>query len=196
MFNLTSIEDIIRIEPSQFGKPVEKVLELEINRKYANRVVHNIGLCVCAYDIESHGDGLIKPGDGAVYVKTKFRIIVFRPFVGEVLVGWVSSCTEEGINVRTEFFDDIYIPKSLLFEKCEFVAGEKGENAWIWKTSDYDLYIDINEKIRFRVEQEHFVEQHPRGPKQTEEELASCTAPYTIVGSCQIDGMGLVSWWE
>lgn len=43
---------------------------------------------------------------------------MFRPFVGEVLVGWVSSCTEEGLNVKMEFFDDIHIPKHLLFESC------------------------------------------------------------------------------
>lgn len=47
-----------------------------------------------------------------------FRLVVFRPFVGEVLVGWVSSCTEEGLNVKMEFFDDIHIPKHLLFESC------------------------------------------------------------------------------
>jgi DNA-directed RNA polymerase III subunit RPC8 len=193
MFNLTTIEDVIRIEPSQFGIPTEKVLQQEINRKYANRVLHNIGLCICIYDIESHGDGLIKPGDGAVYVQTKFRIIVFRPFVGEILVGWVSSCTSDGLNVRMEFFDDIYIPRSMLFETCEFVAAEQ---AWIWKTPSHDFYIDTNEKIRFRVEQEHFVEQHPKGPKDIENDSANQIAPYTIVGSCQIDGMGLVSWWE
>lgn len=192
MFNLTVIEDVIRMEPDQFGQDTEKILQLEINRKYANRVVHNVGLCICIYDIESYGDGLIKPGDGAVYVKTKFRMIVFRPFIGEALVGWVSSCTEDGIKVRMEFFDDIEIPKHLLFETCEFVRAEQ---AWVWKTTDHDFYIDINEKIRFRVEKEYFVEQHPKGPNE-EEDLASRVAPYTIEGSCQLDGMGLVSWWE
>jgi len=47
-----------------------------------------------------------------------FRLVVFRPFVGEILIGWVSSCTEEGLNVKMEFFDDIFIPKHLLFESC------------------------------------------------------------------------------
>ncbi|ANB13754.1 DNA-directed RNA polymerase III subunit RPC25 [Sugiyamaella lignohabitans] len=121
-------------------------------------------------------------------------MIVFRPFVGEILVGWVSSCTEEGINVKMEFFDDIHIPKSLLFEECSFVPREQ---AWLWKTEESELYIDTNEKIRFRVEQEIFSNQPPKRPGvEEEEQVHNQVPPYSIIGSCQTDGMGLVSWWE
>jgi DNA-directed RNA polymerase subunit E'/Rpb7 len=36
--------------------------------------------------------------------------VVFRPFVGEVMVGKIRACTKEGIQVSLEFFDDIIIP--------------------------------------------------------------------------------------
>lgn len=37
-------------------------------------------------------------------------MIVFRPFKGEVLIGKIRSATPSGINVSTEFFDDIFVP--------------------------------------------------------------------------------------
>lgn len=98
MFVLTKISDTTRLEPSTFVVDSEKAIVNEINAKYANKVIHNVGLCVCLRDIESIGDGLIKHGDGSAYVNTIFRMIVFRPFVGEILTGWISSCTEHGLN--------------------------------------------------------------------------------------------------
>lgn len=198
MFLLTQVSDMLRLEPSTFSKNVNVALEDDINRKYSNKIIHNVGLCICFHDLLSMEDGLMKPGDGAAFVKVTFRLIVFRPFVGEILVGWVSSCTPEGLHVKMEFFDDIYIPKSMLFDECIFVAKEQ---AWVWQSGGHDFYIDTNEKIRFRVEQEFFTQHNPqKNPNLLEntEEPANTNQvpPYSILGSCQADGMGLVSWWE
>lgn len=92
-----------------------------------------------------------------------------------------------------EFFDDIHIPKSLLFESCVFIAREQ---AWVWKNGDDDFYIDTNEKIRFRVEQEIFTQQRPKKPSGIEEEVVHQVPSYSLLGSCQTDGMGLVTWWD
>jgi DNA-directed RNA polymerase III subunit RPC8 len=46
-------------------------------------------------------------------------MIVFRPFKGEVLLGKIRSSTVNGINVRTEFFDEIFIPYSELPQGAE-----------------------------------------------------------------------------
>lgn len=197
MFVLSKISDLIRIDPQNFAAPLAEALEDEINKKYANRVIHNLGLCICLYDIEYFEDGMTRNGDGGVFIKCKFRLIVFRPFIGEILVGWVSSCTEEGLNIKMEFFDDIHIPKELLFDTCVFVPREQ---AWIWKNGEHEFYIDTNEKLRFRVEQEIFTQQQPQKPSNNsmgqDTSPANQTPPYSIIGSCQTDGMGLVAWWD
>lgn len=50
------------------------------------------------------------------------------------------------------------------------------------------------------MEQEIFTQQQPRKPSgiAVEDEQAAINQPppYRIVGSCQTDGMGLVSWWD
>lgn len=38
--------------------------------------------------------GHVYPNDGAAYFKARFRLVVFRPFVGEVLVGTLTACTK------------------------------------------------------------------------------------------------------
>jgi DNA-directed RNA polymerase III subunit RPC8 len=79
-------------------------------------------------------DGLIGHGTGLVNVNVKFRLIVFRPFKGEILLGKISSATQQGIKsmqlsqarghythankkaVGVEFFNDILIPPDLLLD--------------------------------------------------------------------------------
>ena len=54
-----------------------------------------------------------------IFVAVEFRLIVFRPFKNEVMLGRISSATEDVIRVRTQFFDQIFIPFSGLPEGSE-----------------------------------------------------------------------------
>jgi len=43
------------------------VLTEEVDRKYANRVVTDVGLAVCLYDFVEVGDAYLYPSDGAAH---------------------------------------------------------------------------------------------------------------------------------
>lgn len=43
-----------------------------------------------------------------------FRLMLFAPFVGEVIVGKVLACTPNYISITLGFFEDIYVPPTLL----------------------------------------------------------------------------------
>lgn len=63
------------------------------------------------------------------------------------------------------FFDDILIPHSVLQHPSRF---EEAEQAWVWEYpvedgSKHDLYMDIGETIKFRVQKEEFEETSPVG---------------------------------
>lgn len=210
MFILTKISDLVRIPPDQFHRDTSSALIHQLNNKYANKIIPHVGLCITIYDLLSVDEGQLKPGDGASYINTTFRCIVFKPFVGEILTGWISKCTVEGIKISLlGVFEDIFIPQKMLFEGCYYSPDD---NAWVWAMNeDTKLYFDVNEKIRFRVEQEVFVDVKPKSPrereleeqmeqdeKMAEEEKGKSEKPpaYALLGSCQTDGMGLVSWWE
>lgn len=64
------------------------------------------------------GDPYVHCGEASAYVKVRFRLIIFRPFIGEVLEGKVRSSSEEGIHVSLGFFDDILIPPSCMQPDC------------------------------------------------------------------------------
>lgn len=148
----------------------------------------DIGLCICLFDILYASDGTVKAGDGCSYVTVEFRLVVFRPFIGEVITGKTTSSSPEGIKVSLGFFDDIFIPSALLFEGSTY---DDAEQTWVWHTDDSDLYLDNDEVIRFRVEEEIFIDCTP-GKKG---EIADLRSPYSLTASCQVAGLGLVSWW-
>ena len=52
---------------------------------------------ICLFDIQEIQESHIFPGDGSAHVYVTFRLIVFRPFVGELLQGTVDGSTAEHI---------------------------------------------------------------------------------------------------
>lgn len=194
MFILSEVSDIVKIPPHTFHIPINEAVTNELHKKYANKVIANLGLVVAVWDLLEIHDGQLKPGDGASFVKVRFRCVVWKPFVGEILSGWVTQCTAEGIKIGMRFFDEIFVPKNYFFENCEFKPVEK---AWVWKPDDEtELYIDVNERVRFRVEEEVFLSIKPRPTNQDNQEEDNKVPPYALIASCQTDGMGCVSWWD
>lgn len=194
MFQLTQISDLIRIPPHLFHLQREKAIKQELHVKYANKIIPKLGFVVSVWDIIDYDKGLFKPGDGAMYVTIECRLVVFRPFVGEVLTGWIEECRQDGIKINMGFFNDIFIPRTLLFENSVFSPEEK---AWVWQMDqETKLYLDVNEKINFRVEELVFTNVKPKSPNEEANQQTDKTPSFAIIGSAQTDGMGCCSWWE
>lgn len=205
MFVLSKLSDLIRVPPHTFSIPIQEALSNEIHTKYCNKIINNLGLAISLWDILDIKDGLLKPGDGASFIEVQFRLIVWKPFVGEVIEGVVSDCTIEGIKVKLNFFDEIFIPKAYVFENCSYRAAER---AWVWQPDEEtELFIDINERIRFRIEEEVFINVKPKPEEQQQphyqiqqqqpqQDKPNAPPPYAIVASCQTEGMGCVAWWD
>ena len=196
MFVLVEIKDSIKVLPSRFNLPLSKSVSLEITRLYANKVIPNQGLCITLYDILELGEPLVRPGDPSAYTKVLFRLVVFRPIPGQVLVGRVKSSSEDGISVSMGFFDDIHIPATMLPAGSSW---SREEHVWIWEFGENKLFIDTGEEIRFRVINEIFEEPPPILKEQAvagSQITASNIVPYKITASIAEDGLGLLSWWK
>ncbi|KAL2918837.1 DNA-directed RNA polymerase III complex subunit Rpc25 [Polyrhizophydium stewartii] len=90
--------------------------------------------------------------------------------------------------------------------------SDNAEGVWVWKYDGNDLFMDREEPIRFRVEQETFVDvgpvkepkllpggmrpQTPGAAGGTGVDEQTRESPYTIIGSIADNGLGLLSWWE
>jgi len=204
MFVLSEMKDVVQVKPFNFVHNLKSSLEFGLNKKFANKVVHNVGLCISLFDIIEIGDSYILPGNGASHTPVTFRFIVFRPFIDEILTGKIKQCTREGVYVSLGFFDDILIPQEYLQQKSKFVDAEQ---LWVWEyqteEGTHDLFMDINEEIRFRVIDEEFEDLTPEGPAppKVDGEGAVVTvetrkSPYTISASVSESGLGLLSWWS
>ncbi|XP_049602090.1 DNA-directed RNA polymerase III subunit RPC8 [Syngnathus scovelli] len=211
MFVLVEMMDTVRIPPWNFHRQVNEAVSEELNKKLANKVVYNVGLCICLYDITKLEDSYILPGDGASHTKVHFRYVVFHPFLDEILVGKIKYCSQEGVHVTMGFFDDILIPPESLQQPTKF---DEAEQVWLWEYETdegaHDLYMDKGEEIRFRVADEIFVDTSPTGPTTddapaqpgqptpppTQETSEKKEAPYTIIGTICEPGLGLLSWWN
>ena len=200
MFVLSKMTSMVRIEPKQFHKALDDALTDALNSKLANKVVKDVGLVIALYDILEIGESHVMAGDGASHTKVTFRLLVFRPFIEEVLTGKIKSSNKEGLTLNLGFFDDIFVPAEALQHPCRF---DESDQVWVWEypTEDgdhHDLFMDPGEELRFRVTSESFVDTSPSAPDVnktavTEEESK---IPYQIQATINEPGLGLLSWWN
>lgn len=205
MFVLAKFKDTIRIAPSKLGESIEKVLVEELNKRFANKVILNVGLIICLKDILEISESFIYCGDGAIHTRCVYRMIVFRPQLGEVICGTLKSSSKEGLNISLDFFDSIIIPPQQLNEPSFF---NETDQTWTWNYEDdgqkHVLVLEVGEKLRFRVHAEEFVDVSPHGPTNIPNSLNTITLipadhkdiPYTIIGSICESGLGLEKWWS
>ncbi|KAI0136374.1 RNA polymerase III subunit Rpc25-domain-containing protein [Xylariales sp. AK1849] len=192
MFILTKIADLVQIAPAQFEKHSRVAIEDNINAKYANRVVQKIGLCICMYDLVWASEGLIGHGSGLVNVNVEFRLIVFRPFKGETLLGKISSASQDGIHIRTDFFEEIFVPYKELPETCEF---DHNEQTWVWVVDEERMYFDQHETVRLQIIDEIWHDQTPESTSEDAVEKAKKISPYSIRGTMMKEGLSCCIWW-
>jgi DNA-directed RNA polymerase III subunit RPC8 len=109
------------------------------------------------------------------------------------MTGKVKHCSPTlGIQVSLEFFTDIFIPPQFLPDGCVY---DTEESVWVWKFDGNDLFMDVDEDIRFRVETLIFVDAEPVKEDGTEESVI--TEPcFKILADVGDQGLGLTSWWE
>lgn len=62
------ISDVIPIIPADLGKDHAHAIQDGIHRKYSDRILPEVGLCMCLWDLLSVSDGLINAGDSRVHV--------------------------------------------------------------------------------------------------------------------------------
>ena len=154
MYVLAVIQDKLKILPEQFDRDTSEVLIEQIDIKYSNKVLLDVGLCVGFYDFLEVQEAYVYPGEGSCHQVVKFRLIVYRPFVGETLTGRISHSDSQGIRVSMGFFSDILIPARCIKQPSSF-NPDKGCWTWHYLTDDAseDFHMTAGDAIRFKVQE-------------------------------------------
>jgi len=96
MFYLSEIQDYVRVEPKLFGLPTMEAVKQQLKEIYADYYRKDIGKVITIIDVLEVGDGIIIPGDGAAYYNTRFKLLIWRPEMHELVYGIVSEITSFG----------------------------------------------------------------------------------------------------
>jgi len=201
MFQLASLSDsAVKIAPANLGKSTLEAVTQELESLYVDKVLPECGgLVVTLYSIKSIQGGAVLAGEGCVCFDVTFDVVLFKPFIGEVLEGTLTSADASGAHVSVGFFHDVFVSPSDMQYPSEF---DESEGVWVWDYDGSKMDMCINEKVRFKVKGVRF----PDLPK-TAEELSSLTfeagaktdgsfAPMLLIGNMNEDGLGLCSWWD
>lgn len=100
MFNLITVEDIVRVPPDKFNEGLMLVTYSELKAKYEGLVTKELGFVIAVVDIQVGDVGKIIPGDGATYHPVSFTLLSYFPEVQEIVEGVVIEVEDFGAFVR------------------------------------------------------------------------------------------------
>jgi DNA-directed RNA polymerase subunit E' len=96
MFYVTEVEDYVRVDPTLFGLPTSQAVEDQLKNTYEEYYDKELGSVVSVIDVIEVGEGVIIPGDGAAYYSSKFKLLVWKPELQELVHGIVDEITNFG----------------------------------------------------------------------------------------------------
>lgn len=96
MFYINDVEDYVRVEPKLFGLKTSDAIAKQLQETYKNYHDKEIGEVIGIISVMEIGNGVIIPGDGAVYYNSKFKLISWKPELQELVYGIIDEITNFG----------------------------------------------------------------------------------------------------
>jgi DNA-directed RNA polymerase subunit E' len=96
MFYLAEVEDHVRVEPKLFGLPTMEAVDKQLRATYADYYDKEMGKAISIVEVLEVGEGILIPGDGAAYYKTRFKMLIWKPEMHELVYGVISEITTFG----------------------------------------------------------------------------------------------------
>jgi DNA-directed RNA polymerase subunit E' len=135
MFYLIEVEDYIRVEPKLFGLPTMESVEQQLKETYSDFYDREIGKVIAIIEVLEVGEGVIIPGDGATYYRSRFKLLVWKPELQELVYGTIAEITNFGA------FMDLGVMKGMIHisqTMDDFVSFSKS-NTLLGKASKRNL---------------------------------------------------------
>ncbi|MEK6918513.1 MAG: DNA-directed RNA polymerase [Nanoarchaeota archaeon] len=96
MFYLAEVEDYIRVEPKLFGLDTREAVKEQLKTAYSGFVSKELGYVVSVLDVLTVQEGVVIPGDGAVYYNSRFKLLVWKAELGELVYCMVKEVANFG----------------------------------------------------------------------------------------------------
>ncbi|MEK6848003.1 MAG: DNA-directed RNA polymerase [Nanoarchaeota archaeon] len=134
MFSTIEVDDYVRVEPKLFGLATAEAVKQQLFETYKGYVNKEVGFVVSVEEVLSIGEGIIIHGDGAAYYNTKFRLIVFKPELQELVFGEIAEITSFGAFIDLGVMQGmIHISQTMedyvSFSKTGTLVGKSGKKS-------------------------------------------------------------------
>lgn len=134
MFYEVEVKSHIRVPPREFSEDVKASVMKRLNEQFNGFVAKDLGIVVGVTEVVSIGEGVIIPGDGAAYYDTKFKMLVYRPELQEVVVGRVDEISDFGAFVNIGPIDGmVHIGQTMddyvTFSKSNVLVGKESKRS-------------------------------------------------------------------
>jgi len=96
MFYEVKLKSFIRVPPSDFDKELDLAVIKQVREHYSGYVSKDFGFVIDVVSLDNVEDGVLIPGDGAVFYKSTFNLLVYLPEVQEVVLGKIKDITDFG----------------------------------------------------------------------------------------------------
>ncbi len=140
MYYKSEVNGVARIPPALFSEKLETAVEKQLKTDYEGQVYEELGKVIQILDVKKIEEGVIIPGDGAAYHRTKFVMLHYVPEINEIVEGDIKDIAKFGAFVDFGPFEGmIHVSQAMddfvSFSKSGTLAGKKsGRNL---KTGDY-----------------------------------------------------------
>jgi DNA-directed RNA polymerase subunit E' len=100
MYKIFDVSDKVRVAPDKFGLKLQEAVKTSLEEKLEGSIDKGLGVIMSVMSVEKIGEGIIMPGDGALYYPVDFKILTYVPEQHEMVKGEVIDVTEFGVFVR------------------------------------------------------------------------------------------------
>jgi DNA-directed RNA polymerase subunit E' len=146
LFTIVEALEIVGISPSDFGKPLERVVLENLKSRYEGAVDEELGYVILVIDAKVSKIGRLLPRNGATYHRCTFRLLSYIPEVNEVVLGEVVEITDFGCFVRVGPLDGLLHISQIL---DDYITYDEKNNMLFGKKTGRRLVV--GEDVRARV---------------------------------------------
>jgi len=145
MFYEIEVKSHIRVPPKDFKLSTKKAVLQSIRERFSTFMSKDLGIVIGVSEILDIGDGILIPGDGAAYYKTRFKVITFKPELQEVIQGDITEIADFGTFINLGPIEGmIHISQTMddfvSFNKSGTLAGKESKQV-----------LRVGDKCRARI---------------------------------------------
>ena len=160
MYRMMEREDTVRIPPEKLGEDFESTVKELTHVNFEGKMSWDNHLTVLATEVSLLERGKIVHGDGGVYQKVRYKALVFKPEMHEIIHGTVCQILKFGAFVRFGPLDGLLHISQIMDDHIEV---DLKNDRLIGKETKRELRM--GDKVRARVVAISFSERNPRESK-------------------------------